>query len=160
MKRWNQSGFSAVELMVVVTIFGITAVALAPGFSRSWKRSALDSNAIKMETAMKLCRQKAIMNRRPYRLIMDPSDHTFYSMRRDSGGVWVMDPPETTFIKDQINFISRGDNHDLFFETRGTVAASDSPAEVRFFNDRGETLAINLVRTGRIRVVRTAGPSS
>ena len=160
MKKLNQDGFSAVELMVVVVIFGITAVALAPGFSRSWKRSALDSNAVKFESALKMCRQKAIMNRRPYRMILDPDSKSFYSVRRDSGGVWVTDPPETTYIKNQVNFVSAGSNHDIFFETRGTVAASDAPAKVRFYNERGETLSVNLVRTGRVRVVRSAAPSS
>jgi prepilin-type N-terminal cleavage/methylation domain-containing protein len=156
MRRNN--GFTMVELVVVVLIMGMAMVAMAPQFAKGWKRSDLELVSSRMETALRLCRQKAVLYRKPYRLTIDTGDKLFYSERRDSTGVWVIDPPDTHKVDRGISFdaVAGGGatNHDIFFETRGTISLGDSPARIRFWNSRGETLSVNVVRTGRVRVTR------
>ncbi len=161
MKRMGmskRSGFSLVELMVVLLIMGMAMTAMAPQFAKGWRRSDLEMVCCRMETAVRICRQKAVLQRKPYRLIINTSGKFFYSERRDSAGVWTLDPPETLYVDRGIDFSSTagggaGDS-EIFFETRGTVAAADAPATVQFWNSRGETLSVNVVRTGRVRVTR------
>ncbi len=154
----SQSGFSLVELVVVVLIMGLAMTAMAPQFARIWKRSDLEVVSGEMETTLRVCRQKAVLNRKPYRLTIDPTGKLYYAERRDSVGVWVLDPPETLKVERGIYFSATAggatNNNDLFFETRGTISLSDSPATIRFWNTRGETLSVNVVRTGRVRVTR------
>lgn len=147
-----------VELVVVILIMGLAMVAMAPQFAKAWKRSDLEIVSSRMETTLRACRQKAVLNRKPYRLTIDPIGKLYYSERRDSVGVWVLDPPDTLKVDHGIFFAATAGggagNNDVFFETRGTIALSDSPATIRFWNSRGETLSVNIVRTGRVRVTR------
>jgi len=146
------------ELMVVVTIIGIAMVVIAPPVVKMWKRPGLDQAGNALAGSMRLCRQKAVWRRVPYRLTLDTNLRFFYSERQDSAGVWQLDPPDTTFIERGIDLSVRAggsdSNLDLLFEGRGTVSATDTPATILFWNDRAETLAVQLVRTGRVRIAR------
>jgi Tfp pilus assembly protein FimT len=132
--------------------------AMAPQAVRTWKRADLDRNGNRMAASMRLCRQKAVWRRVPYRLTIDPDRGFFYSEREDSAGVWVLDPPDSTrFDRGVSAAVTAGgssSNRDLVFEGRGTVASADAPATVLFWNDRAETLAVQMVRTGRVRITR------
>ncbi len=155
----NRKGYTLAELMVVMVIAGIAMVAMAPQAAKMWKRSDLELVSTALETRLRVCRQKAVLNRKPYRLTVDNADNLFYTERRDSTGIWNIDPADTIHVKRGIQFrafhsVSGTGNAALFFETRGTIAASDAPTTFRFWNAKGETLDVNIVRTGRVRVAR------
>ena len=100
-------GFTLTELMVVVGILGLVALVTGIPMLKMWKRPALEHAGNQVAGAMRLCRQKALWRRAPYRLTLDPSTSTFYSERRESTGVWVADPVDTTHVQSGVEFVSR-----------------------------------------------------
>lgn len=158
MHRGRTGGFTIIELMVVVAVIGMLIVSTVPPAMKTWRRADLDRNGERMAATMRLCRQKAIWRRVPYRITVDPYRRLFYTEREDSAGVWVLDPEDTTFVDRGVSLSMRAggspSNHDLVFEGRGSLVAGDSPATVLFWNDRAETLAVQLIRTGRVRMTR------
>jgi len=152
------AGFTLTELMVVVAILGIVMAATLPSAMRVWKRPSLDHAGNAMAGKMQICRQRAVWQRTPYRIIVQPTSGRFYSERRDTTGAWVVDPPDTFYLDTGVDMsVSAGGsagNTDIVFEARGTVARPDAPATVLFWNDRAETLAVQLIRTGRVRIQR------
>jgi prepilin-type N-terminal cleavage/methylation domain-containing protein len=157
-KTKKRGGFTLTELMVVVAIFGIVMAATIPSAMRIWRRPSLDHAGNAMAGKMRICRQRAVWQRTPYRIIVRPAARDFYSERRDTSGIWVVDPPDTFHLDPGIDLSvsagGSGSNTDIVFEARGTVAQADAPATVLFWNDRAETLAVQLIRTGRVRIQR------
>ncbi len=149
------SGFSMIELMVVLTVMGIMLGVAVPNFLRIGRRDAVEAAAYDLQRTLALARQKALAKRQPYRLTVEPSSHTYYVERRENGS-WVSDPPETfDWCSDIDLFLSVGgsaSNTDIELEPQGTVLSSDAPALFTFANAHGDTMVVSLVRTGRIRV--------
>jgi len=59
-------GFSAVELMVVMVVFGIMAAASIPAFSKSMKANKLVEASDQIESRMRLARARAVAENQPY----------------------------------------------------------------------------------------------
>lgn len=147
-----------VEIMVVLVVIGLVMTVAAPHIMDMWKRPAMDKAANSLAGRMRLCRQKAVWSRTPYRLTVKPAQALFYSEQLDSSGTWVLDPPDTVRVDHGItlSIMAGGSelNTDILFEGRGTVSASDAPTIVDFMSARGDTLTVQLIRTGRVRISR------
>ena len=153
-----KAGFTLTELMVVLSIIGLVAVATAPTVIRAWKRPALEREANDLASTMRLCRQKAVWRRTPYRLTLDPVRRCYWTEMRDSTGTWVMDPADSVHVDGTVQFSVQaggsGSNRDIHFLGRGIVHQDDAPAVVEFWDAREETLSVRLIRTGRVRMTR------
>ena len=160
MRRFTKgkAGFTLTELMVVLAVIGLVAVATAPTVFRAWKRPALEGEANDLAAAMRLCRQKAVWRRTPYRLTLDPVRRCYWTEMRDSTGTWVMDPADSIRVEGTVQFSvsagGSGTNRDILFLGRGIVDRADAPAVVDFWDAREETLSVRLIRTGRVRMSR------
>ncbi|MBN1826279.1 MAG: GspH/FimT family pseudopilin [Candidatus Eisenbacteria bacterium] len=156
--RKRVRGFTLTELMVVLSVIGIVAVATAPTVIRAWKRPALEREANDLASTMRLCRQKAVWRRIPYRLTIDPARRCYWTERQDTTGTWVLDPVDSVRVDGTVQFSVRaggsGSNNDILFLGRGSVDRNDAPATVEFWDAREETLSVQLIRTGRVRMSR------
>jgi prepilin-type N-terminal cleavage/methylation domain-containing protein len=64
--RWGSGGFSAVELMVTLVVFGVMAAASIPAFSKSMTANKLVSASDGVRSKMRLARSRAVAENRPY----------------------------------------------------------------------------------------------
>lgn len=149
------AGFSVMELMVVLTIIGIMLAAAIPNFARVSNRDKVMEVAYDVQRTLTLARQKALAKRAPYRVTLDPVARTF-RVDRHQMGAWVGDPPETFHWREEVdvsmNVGGIGGNYDIEIEPQGTLRVQDAPALLTFTNCHGDTVVVNFVRTGRIRV--------
>lgn len=151
----RSAGFSMIELMVVLTIVGIMLAAAIPNFARVSNRDKVMEVACDIQRTLTLARQKALAKRAPYRVTIDPISRTF-RVDRHQMGAWVGDPPEVFAWREEVDIsMSVGGvagNYDIEIEPQGTLRAQDAPALLTFTNCHGDTVVVNFVRTGRIRV--------
>lgn len=147
-----------IEAMVVLVILGIVLAAAVPNLSGSNKRRRCESAATGLASRIQIARQSAIAKRVPHRLVMNTGNRTYWTEREDSEASWVRFPDEEYELPKAVQWSVRagGDlsNHDVVFESRGTILEQDAPLAVIFSNAQGDTFSLSLVRTGRV-VVRS-----
>lgn len=152
-RRWT-AGFSLTELLVVMAIMAIIIGAAVPNFVRVSSRDRVEAAAYDLERTVTLARQKAVAKRRPYRVTMNTYDKSYYVERRD-GLTWTRDPDEIVVVHPSVtmdvNLGANPSNSVLFLEPQGTIAEEDAPGYISFYNTRGDTAVVSVVRTGRIR---------
>jgi Tfp pilus assembly protein FimT len=142
-------------------VLGIVLATAVPNFTRrnSWGR--IEGAAREMSTRMQTARAKAVAQRVPYRLVMDPDGQSYYFERQQDDSTWVSDPDKVYQVEGAAGMTTRvgGDPEadEIYFESRGTVRDEDSPAEVRFISATNDTATVVLVRTGRVTVHMSAG---
>ncbi|MBD3235710.1 MAG: prepilin-type N-terminal cleavage/methylation domain-containing protein [Candidatus Eisenbacteria bacterium] len=150
----DAGGYSLAESMVVLVIIAIVLAIAIPNFVRISARDRVETAALDFERTVILARQKAIAKRRPYRVSINTYQGSYY-VERQEGLTWVRDPNETFQLHDavELDLLMGGNpaNSVLLLEAQGTIASDDAPASVWFFNDRGDSATVQIVRTGRIR---------
>jgi len=159
--RHSVSGFTLIEAMVVLVIFGLVIAAAVPNFAQSNQRRQVEAAARDLSARIQIARQRAIATRVPHRLLLVPDENLYRTEWMADDSTWARFPDEDYPIPPAVDwwFTAGGEhsNTDIEFENRGTVQADDAPLIVSFANAHSDTFTLSLVRTGRV-VVRAGGP--
>lgn len=151
----NTRGFSMVEMMTVLVIFGLVLAAAIPSVTTYMRRDQVRAAALSFRSTCMIAQRRAMATRLQHRVIYDPDASSYYIERRE-GGVWSFDSADSLRLPDgmQMDGGTTVDptHHVITFEALGTVSTDDVPARVRFFNERADTSEVTLVRTGRMTV--------
>ena len=156
-------GYTLVEMVVVLAIFGIMLAVAVPSMSRgnSWRR--VDAAGRDLASRIQLAREMAVLRRAPYRMTLDRYGRSYYFERQENDSTWARDPDQTYALEGVSEVASDigGSSSDdqVVFETRGTIPEGDSPAEIHLLNEHGDDCAVLLVRTGRVTARTTRGSS-
>lgn len=154
----RNSGFSLVEMMVVVVIMGIVLAAAIPGFNRGNRGRRVEGSAREIASSLQLARQRTVATRIPHRLVYQPDEPSCRIEQMVNDSTWEAIPLGEVAIPAAValSWSAGGDasNTDIEFEGRGTVRDDDAPLSVLVTNAYGDTFSVSLVRTGRVTVRR------
>jgi type II secretion system protein H len=157
----GQRGFSLVEAMVVLVIFGIVLAVSAPNIMESNRRRRAEAAANEFAGKALVARQKTIATRVPFRLVMDQEARACWTERAADDSTWTIDPPDTVrFAPDLgLEFTAGGssENTEVEFRGDGTMIAEDAPLLLTTSSCETDSFTVSMVRTGRL-VVRRGGP--
>ena len=76
--RGSGTGFTLVEILLVVLLLGVVAGLSIPNFSRAYQTLRVRSVAGRMESLMRYAQARAVMSRLPVRLVFDPAGERFW----------------------------------------------------------------------------------
>ncbi|MBI5638657.1 MAG: prepilin-type N-terminal cleavage/methylation domain-containing protein [Nitrospinae bacterium] len=87
MNRGGLSGYTLVELLIVMAVIAMVAGLGVPFFARSLERAELKSAAGEMAALMRLARQEAIARKTVFSAVIDPAQKAAYAIegRFDAG---------------------------------------------------------------------------
>jgi type II secretion system protein H len=85
-KERGQSGFSLVELMVVLLLIGIMTALIVPQMKGTYEGALLRSTARKFTSAMALAYSQSVTAHRPHRFRIDSQSGRFHVERRGQRG--------------------------------------------------------------------------
>jgi prepilin-type N-terminal cleavage/methylation domain-containing protein len=160
-KRKKNSGFTLVELMVVIAIIGIVALIAAPNFARIQRQARLRSACQRTAQHLKQIRERAISTNSTYQIIF-PDPYNYRLVRPDGstqdfrlsgttggnvkfGGVGVVgQPPEASMAAPGNNGIDFPGNI-LEIYSRGGATSG-----VMYMTDNKDNYAVGINRLGRI----------
>lgn len=92
--KW-MSGFSVIELMVVVVIMAVIAAASIPAFWGHIESVNLTKGSRQVEGSLKLARTRAVSTNNPVVVVFNSTDGTFFVFE-DTDGDGTQDADETT----------------------------------------------------------------
>ena len=153
----RRGGFTLVELMVVIVIFGImTAVAL-PGFNKFMRAMDLNNQVQVIATQMRVMRQRAITENNTYRLWYDWFNRSFGWWDDDNsdftfvfGEQWAPAQPEPAWISVANSATNPMTQFWTTFNPDGTASQSFT---LIFSNSDGYSRTISIIRpTGMVTV--------
>ena len=128
-KKDTESGFSLIEIMVVIAIVGIIASLAVPSFLRSRTEAKLRGAASNLKGDLELAKMRAIRENAYVVIMFSASGYTIYVDNGESPGNWVMEDDEfilrdrqlpegvriempTPFADDETRFLGRGTAED------------------------------------------------
>lgn len=160
-KKQN-SGFTLVELMVVIGIIGIIAVLAVPNFARIQRQARLRAASQRTAQHFKQIRERAISTNGTYQIMFLPITNQYRLIRPDGstqdfklsgstggrvyfGGTGVAgQPPEASIPAPGVNGIDFPGNV-LVLDGRGGATSG-----VLYITDKSENYAVGINRLGRI----------
>lgn len=159
--RATPNGYSLVEMMVVLVIFGIVIAMAVPNIAQSNRRRRAEAAANEFAGKALIARQKTVATRTPHRLIFDGEARACWIERQENDSTWTIDPPDTVRFIDGITLrYSAGgsdDNTEIEFRGDGTVLPEDAPLVLTTSSCEADSMTVSMVRTGRL-VIRRGGP--
>jgi prepilin-type N-terminal cleavage/methylation domain-containing protein len=148
-------GFSLVELMMVIVVFGIVVAAALPNVGHYLQKDYVRKSAEEFKLVCQKTQQLAQRSRQSHRVVYQPAQQRYFVERWDfTASSWVPAIGDTTDLPGSV-FIEGGTDtdptqHMVTFEPLGTIAVSDCPATIEFTNADSDSTTISVVRTGRM----------
>ena len=156
-RRARCAGFTLMELMVVLVIFGIVSAVALPGFNRFLRSVDLNSQVQRISTLIRVVRQRAITENNNYIVWWSPTVQGWgwFDDDNNDGVHQVTEKIELpTALPTWITVTNSGTNpfpsDSLTFQPNGSASASGSAI---FSNPEGYTRSLSVVRpTGMVTV--------
>ncbi len=82
----HQSGFTLIELILVLAIIGAMLAVVAPSLGRLWGKTQVADTAGQVRAMAEFARGRAVADGRPCRLVIDTTDHLCWIEQLDAGG--------------------------------------------------------------------------
>lgn len=83
MKRYNQKGFTLIELMTTIVIIGIISAMAVPRFSKAYERMEFRSANKEITSTIRLARSMAISNKEVFGVNFDPASKIISLFKKD-----------------------------------------------------------------------------
>ncbi|NQT90167.1 MAG: prepilin-type N-terminal cleavage/methylation domain-containing protein [Candidatus Omnitrophica bacterium] len=147
----ERAGFTLIELVLVAAIILVLTAVSTPLFKRTYEDLRLTSSAKELAAVMRFCHERAVFERRPFRLIIDETKRRYQVFSEDEGRNKFI-PLKSRWgrsfrIPDDISIETEADEID--FSPNGNITA----APVYVSNKQGKTFTIVTERsTGFVRV--------
>lgn len=160
MNRGRLSGYTLVELLIVMAVIAMVAGLGVPFFARSLERAELKSAAGEMAALMRLARQEAIARKTVFSAVIDPAQKAAYAVagRFDAGNPAGPFNGEVVKIPDAVKvWTPHGGPLVLEFSPAGTASICNLAvtSAKAVFEDDGNGYRITLdPLSGRARVIR------
>jgi type IV fimbrial biogenesis protein FimT len=154
MKIFNKTGFTLIEMMIVVAIMGILSAIAAPNFAHYMAERRLNGAARMVMSDLMAARQKAVSQNNAFRVFFNANHHEYTILDDDNGNYWP-DTGEATEARD----IQR-DYYDVTFTVlwnpiffpRGTAWGTT----VTLTSSRtGVSKYVKVASTGRVKIDNT-----
>ena len=155
----NCEGFTLLELLLVITVFGILSAIVSLQLAPFFARAHLNNGVRQVVTDLQLVRMKAIAQNRRFRVTFRPSTHD-YLVEKDTGGTWqpqILHSHQAEVIENSplalpsgVSITAVNSGGDVIFVPRGHV---DGGITITLRSTRGEgtkRVVVNLA--GRVRI--------
>ena len=140
----RRSGFSLIELIVVIALIGVVGMFSVPAFQRYAVNANLKAAAREIMADINNTKQRAIEeNVNVYRITFSTGANNYVLSRTDTGTLWTKSP--TTIGSDVRITAVTFSGGVISFQRRGT----STPGSLTLTNSRGSTAVITVNFTGR-----------